>query len=731
MKWIKLALAGTASWLAMTAHAQAHVIFTPLTYLLFAGPLGAVFTPGIIYAGLQIAAYTAVLGAQLALAARPRQPKIDPGQLKNTFQESETSEYNAIGRVRLGGLKAFGNTKGSFISRLVWHCKGPMVAVEEYHVGGRPVTVDPPNGAVSSPPWARQDTTYLHIQNKVGDGTETAWSQLVADFPNVWTSDHRARGVFQSLARYRVPPLDTESGNKLFQKLYQGGAPDIMVTARVGRVYDPRDPSQNPDEDPLNPATWQWSDNGILCAVHIMRSYPDLKSSDFDWAFIAAEADRADELVPTLTGTEPRARCWGVWPSENARGETMQEVLDSIGAEVVLSAEGKIRIRLIDDDPEAEIAFGSKHVTELVWKSGPEAIERPNLCRIKYYSQERGFDMAEINMSGIGWARVQEEIDLYGEKIFDVELPFCPSASQAQRIARRLFLQARADAGSIKTNMAGVAAWGVTYANIHDDDAEETMLCRIAAPRIDDEAGQVDIPYVVWPPALIEQPWDPLTMEAPAPEEVPDLQYESDIPQPARPSGAAVVQLPNNTYETRVQFSGVSGGTIPEANYRTVPGGQPTQWAAMEEIEFQNTYFGVVEENTVGERAEFRARFANSDGDVSYFSDTLVVDPMQIDNTPPVAPVVSVATRDYQPGDPVDIPAQITWSIRCLSLSVVRLDVTIAGVTTTINNVQPGTSYSVVRQYDNQPRTVFWSVRGLTTNGTQGAAQNGSASVNL
>src|SRR5690606_6336134 len=111
MKWIKIALASGVSLLAMTAHARADFIFTPLAYLLFAGPLGSVFSFGAIYTGLQIAAYAAVLGAQIALSQR-QQPKIDPGQLKNTFQEAETPEYNAVGRVRLGGLKAFGNTSG-------------------------------------------------------------------------------------------------------------------------------------------------------------------------------------------------------------------------------------------------------------------------------------------------------------------------------------------------------------------------------------------------------------------------------------------------------------------------------------------------------------------------------------------------------------------------------------------------------------------------------------------
>jgi len=715
IKLLKAVLAGCASWLAMTAHAHADPIFTPLTYLLFAGPLGAVFTPGIIYAGLQIAAYGAVLGAQLALSQR-QQPKIDPGELKNTFQEAETSEYNAIGRVRLGGLKAFGNTKDQFISRLIWHCKGPIDGVEEFFAGGRSITVDP-GGAVSSPPWARSNGTYLTIQTKIGDGTETAWPQLITDFPTLWTSAHRCRGIFQSLARFRVPSIDSESSQKLFQKLYQGGAPDIMVTARVGLVYDPRDPSQDVNDDPQNPATWKWTDNGILCAAHIMRRYPDLRSTDFDWDFIAAEADKADALVPTLSGTEPRARCWGVWPSETQRGETMQQVLDSIGAEVVMSDTGLIRIHLIDDEPEPEITFTSKHITELNWKSGPEAVERPNVCRIKYYSPERGYDMGEINMSGIAWARVQDEIDRYGEKYFDVELPFCPSASQAQRIARRLFLQARADAGSIRTNMAGLAAWGVSYANVVDDDAEETMLCRFAPPRIDDEQGQVDIPYIVWPPALISQPWNPATMEAPPPEPAPELQYETDIPTPAPPPEAAIVQYPDGTWETRIRIAGADDVDLAEGNYRYYPDETPTLWASMTEYAAGSSYYAYAAVNTNGLKAEFRARFADGD-EVGYFSDPLIVDPMIVSNAAPPAPTLDVNAEH--------VDGSSTWqfhvSATSFAMNVARITVT-GGSADPVNidqNARPGQTVTVDTEESqgSGDRTITFTARAYTTNGT-------------
>lgn len=631
MKYIKTVLAG-ALLLAMTAHAQADFIITPIAFALFAGPLGGALSFAAIYTGLQVAAFAAVVGAQLAIAGSRKQ-KIDPGEMKNTFQETETSEFNAVGRVKLGGLKAFGNTRGSTIYRLIWHVKGPMVAIEEYFLGGYEVTVDA-DGRVSSPPWVSPSSSYAYVTSKVGDGTETAWSQLIAEFPALWTANHRCRGIFQSLVQFVVPALDTEWGNKKFQKLYQGGAPDLEVVARIGVIYDPRNPSHSPDDS----STWTWADNGILCAVHIMRHYSDLTSSDFDWPFIAAEANRADALVATKNGTERRARCWGIWPSESRRGDVMQQVLDSIGAEVVLSDSGLIRIRFIDDAPTSEITFTEKHITELDWKSGPEAVERPNICRIKYYSPERGYDMGEIDMTGIAWARVQSEVDRYGEKIFDVELPFCPSPSQAQRIARRMFLLARGDAGAVRTNMAGLAAWGVTYAAIHD--GEDEMLCHISPPRIDDEAGQVDIPFVVWPAELIDAPWSPATMEADAPIQAPIMQQESALPTPAAPLEACQIVYPDASREVRIRFAGVTGGTIAEATRRNYSGANPNPWASMTEYlgHGGSNWYAYAGVDWEGDDADFRVRFFNAAEEGSYWSPHLEARPLVVNNAAPSVP---------------------------------------------------------------------------------------------
>ena len=641
MKLWKFLLSAGGSYLAMTAHASADPI--SIGFFLFAGPLGAAFSFGALVTAAQIGLYAIGIGASLLVSsALSKSQKIDPGQYKNTFENSpEGSEINAIGRCRLGGVRTFGNTRNRDRYRLTCHAKGPMVAIEEYFLGGREVVVDSDTGNVSSPPFAKSGGSWVTFKTKVGDGTETAWPELISAFPNTWTSAHRVRGIAQSLVKYVSPGIYTEK----FGQLYNQGEPESAVTARWNVVYDPREAGA----DKYNDATWVWSMNGPLCAARIMLSYPDLTVDSFDWDFLAAEADKADAMVPTLTGTEPRSQCSGVWLSEAKRGDTMKQVLESIGCEVTLSDAGLVRIGLIDDAPTADMTLTDDHITSYSWRSGPEAAERPNICRISYYSPERGYEMGEIDMTGIAWARVQDEIDRYGEKIYDIELPFCPSASQAQRIARRLFLQARGDTGVVQSNMAGLALWGRDYANITLSDIEETPVCKIAPPRVDDERGQVDIPFTVWPQELIDSPWNPATMEAAAPEQLPNLQYESDLDTPSVAS-TAVVQYPGGAYETRMRFSSVAGGSTAEANYRTYTGGLPDTWQGMTEYS-ANGQFAYAAANTVGKEAEFRVRWFNGDGEASYFSDVVNVPDMQIDNSVPAEPYLDVQVTNNGVGD--------------------------------------------------------------------------------
>lgn len=676
---LKSALMAGASGVALVASTQSAYAFTAIgsaviSAFLAVGAGGLLPTAGAAAIGLATVGL-AVTGAQVALQAAlfGRRPSVNPNEVKNTSQGKEGPGRYAFGRVRLAGAVAFGNTAGYDIYRLVLNCFGPVSAIEEYFYDNRSVTVDP-DGAVTSPPWTRSGGTNLYLKAKPGDGSEQAWSALVNDFPTLWSNAHRVRGIAQILVR----AINPGTGDDRFLTLFQGGIKSVEILARAGAFYDPR-----------NGAT-EWTINGVLHVLHWWRRVPGMKDSVIDFGAIEPVATEAEALVPTLSGTAPRCQLSGGWQGALTY-DIVEDMLESAGLEVRVTGEGKETLAFIEDWPEPEVTFLNRHIIDRFPQAGPEGAKRPNVCKLKYFSPERGYEVAEIDLTGAPWARVQSEIDVYGEQEFPVELIFCTDASQAQRIARRLFLMARADFGIIKTTMAGIAAWGkrtalIEIPDVGTDGASIMVRARIDPVRVNDDEGTCEIPFHIIPEAL-SVPWDPETMEVLAPPDLPAFQYESELNTP-NVQATAVVQYPGGAYETRVKYSGVSGGSTAEANYRAYSGGLPDPWQTMTEYS-SHGHYAYVPENTVGQEVDFRARWFSDDDEASYFSDVENVPNMQIDNSAPDGPVLDVDVTDVN-GNGTEY--LISASARTQSMNVARMVVSIGGQTVRDVNIRPGVS---------------------------------------
>lgn len=640
---LKRILLTTTALLSVTVPAAADpvsLVSLGITALLSSlAPAGA---GALTIAGLTVTqlATAVVVGAGIAFSAltggRGGRGGLDPGKAKSTFETADSGRIRTIGRVRIGGMKAFGNTAGTDRYRLIAHSAGPIDGIEEFFLGGRSVVVEA-DGTVSSPPFAKPAGSYVTILSKVGDGTETAWTQLTTAFPALWTSDHKVRGIAQSLVKYVSPGISTAK----FLKLYQSGAPDFERIQRGELLYDPRT------------ETTAWSDNGVLAVLHVALTFPEFSIDDFDLDFIASEADRADELVATRTGTEKRSRAWGVWDEDGIqRGDLLLQVLQSTGCEIIDRPGRKLGIRIIDDTRPGEVHIALKNIIGMSLKAGPDGVERPNRVRVKYYSPERNYDLAEIDLVvdatipapvPLSWARAEDEIDRVGEKVLDISLPFCPSAAQAQRIARRLFALSRGDSGTLTTNMAGLATWGARTISADPPDIDGPITLEINPPSIDDSAGTVEIPFVIQP-ALAA--WNPATDEALAPAQIPDIEYETAIATPSAASACAVVTYPSSGgTHTRFGYADIGAGMTVEANYRVVTAGIPGAWQSMTEYRAPGgSSHAYVASSLSGQSIEFRHRAFNAAEDGSAWSTTYAVTPAA-NNTAPAAPTISVATQ--------------------------------------------------------------------------------------
>ncbi|WP_174804339.1 phage tail protein [Martelella limonii] len=690
----------TSSYLAMAVPAHAEIISISnaiFSFLYSAGVAGAVAN-----AVANVLPYV-VLGATVLAGSlgRGRSGALKGNDVKNTFSNNETAVIEAGGRVRIGGLKAFGNTDGSTRWREICHLQGPIDGVEEYWLAGKEVVVDSDTGLVQSPPWSKPGGSWATWQTKIGDGTEIAWPALVSAFPGIWTANHRNRGIFQSLLTFYNPGIDDDK----FLTLYQGEFDKAEVVVRASPIYDPRDGAQSAE----NEATWQWSDNGPLYVMHMMRRLPEYFSASlWDMTRMQASANAADVLVSTKTGTEKRSRFWGIWEHSGTRGETLNDALESIGGELRKTDQGLYYIALIDDDPASEVDFSSAedYCIDVTEKLGPDAAERPNKCVVKYYAPEMDYELTQVDMTGIAWANVTAEINKYGPKEFTVDLPFCPSVSQACRIARRLFYLQRASTVSMTTNMVGLAAWNKHYATIILPDEDTATKLRISAPQVSDADGVVKLSGKVWP-AL--SPFNPATDEADPPEDRPQIGFTSSIDAPSAPTAFAQVQYPSGGYEMRLQYAAV-GYDGAEANYRSYTGGNPNPWQAMTESGGATGTLSYVSGDFTGQVLDGRVRAI--DGESASSFSPIFNGIVAVNNTLPGIPTIT-DSNNTGPGESHFVTVQAPAEI-----SVVAIRITAPLFIDRTTECRPGDAVTFSNFAGDEGKT--FSIFALTSDGTPG-----------
>jgi hypothetical protein len=636
-----------------------------ITGLISVGAPSAVLLSPALVGGLATAA--ASIGLSLLTQRGPG--SIDPGQAKEEIQAEETSELRAIGTVRVTGALNYGNNNHPNLYRHMLHLKGPIDRVVTPYVNEREVIMDS-SDRVLSPPWTDFNTdgsisqNYLTLQNKIGDGTETAYSELIAAFPDVWTSAHKAQGIFQTLVSTVSPGTASAKYLKLFGSSQN---PKVSYVVRASLLYNPEldsthtggSGSHRTDDE----STWEWSDNGILGALNILMQYPEFRDELIDWELQIAEVQAADVLVSTKTGTEKRSRISGVWPSESNRGDVLKQVMDSVGCELVTSSAGKYYFKLIDDTPTSQVTFTEADYYDIEWQSGPKAIERPNTCQVKYYSPERDYEMSEIDLTGISWATIDDEVDRWGEKVLSIDLPFCPSASQAQRIARRIFSWARADAGTVITNLSGMAAFGCQYGTL--EIMGDNELCKITSPRCNDLDGEVDIAFISLPTLAA---WDTSTDEADAPEPYAVQEDDTALDTPDAPTSVFSVTYEDASSELRTVYSSVSGATGYLAAYALLNvSGERDAYVPM--TRYADTLISYSAGDFVGDNLEVKVQVFDNDGS-SNFSASLVETSVSVNTTAPIATSNFSFTQDYNESTMI---RSLNGSIMVNSPNVIKL----------------------------------------------------------
>lgn len=456
-------------------------------------------------------------------AALPR-----PDDVQTTYAQGLVPRVRGYGRARLAGATLFlDSTEGTAFHLQALH-HGPIDAVEQHWLGDEAVTLDG-SKHVSDP---------AHYQGKVlldswlGETPGTAEAALVANFPSLWTEDHRNDGIAKLLLICEgAAPED-------FRDVYPNGAlPQATALCRLSPVWDPRDEGQDPDD----PETWTWSDNAALAVLDYLTHADGFRRNRTKEILPAIEewiaaAEVCDEAVTLKAGgSEPRYRANGVYSLDNRPADVLAGLLSVMDGWLYRRPDGAIGIKAGRYEAPT-VTIGAEHIVGYEVAFGRPREELVNEIRASYVSPDHDWrtqeaqpwrDAAAISADGEVLSRSLELASLVA------------SHGQTRRLMKRTYSRERTELrGTATTDAYGLAARGQRYVTL--DLAEvgyPDLIVEVTAYRVNLEAISATIEWIAADTAI--DAWDAATEEGDAPA-VPTRSDKDAAALPV-PSGLAVM----------------------------------------------------------------------------------------------------------------------------------------------------------------------------------------------
>lgn len=245
---------------------------------------------GIVTLQPELVAFGAArIAGTLAKTPKPEQTE---GALKSSIPP-RTSGYGT-GRHWIAYSLYVTDTNGTAIDVGAFH-DGKVSAIKGYYLADTKIVVLG-DGRVQAGEAGQfgQDSDIVKVFTRMGEATETAFSQVIAKIPDQWTSAHRGDGVVTACV------LTNSTKSKYYQMIFPTGGPNQMPLSLVmdrQLCYDWRDPAQSVTD----PSTWTFTENAILHLAHY-----ELVRDNKDWdthfaptlAYWTAAADDCDIPVP-------------------------------------------------------------------------------------------------------------------------------------------------------------------------------------------------------------------------------------------------------------------------------------------------------------------------------------------------------------------------------------------------------------------------------------------------
>lgn len=409
------------------------------------GNLGLSISASLAVAGAvtNLAIGAALLGVQ-ALVSSSNRPTLSTPQAQATINQSTGPRVRGYGRAKLGGTRAFWDSASGILYQIIMAHSGKIDAFEQFYVGDIAVARNV-DGVVTTAPL----NGYVQINEQDGSDDQLSHGGMMTAWPDVWTEDHRLRGIANWFVRFYSPAAD------VFQSVFPDGYnTPVTCVCRLSLVWDPRDAAQDPDDE----STWLWSDNAALCILDYLTHADgyNRRRADIDINSFIAFANLCDEPVELAAGgNEPRYRLWGVYSLTDDPQDVLAKMRATCDAEFYQTPAGQIAIR--GGQWEAPtVTIRSDMVLSHSMEQGNNRFAAFNELKIIHTSPDHDYQSMELT----AWENLADQAER-GVLSSTLNLDMVPSATQARRLAKIHTAKANPEwKGTIVTNLGGLDALG-------------------------------------------------------------------------------------------------------------------------------------------------------------------------------------------------------------------------------------------------------------------------------
>lgn len=420
--------------LAMTADAARA---DPISLLV--GAITSIFSVGSLA--------TAVVGLGISIGLNLLLGAFTKKSTSSTLQDqsSKFNERQSIPAVRVivgktihGGALDFEEVIAPYLYMQFLCSDGPVLGPEKMWIGTKEVPFSAiSEGSALTPVSRKGNPAYqTRLQVSFGYGADDQAIDPIIDaaFVNIG-SDFRQRGVYRVTMR-----CDWGANQDEYTSLWgQSQRPNPLWLSYGIRVYDPRDPTQDADDE----STWQWSDNPTLHIFHYARSEfgGRLYASVYDWDMekVKESADWDDGLVGCKDGTFiKRYTCNGLYTLAETPSEVLKKLQSSNRSKLIDSG-GKIWIQAAKPrDPVATIHDGLI-VGGFEFSAANPKRDTLNNVATRFVANDREYQTVDGPLY-----RDTDFETADNEKLLDtIELEFTDDHRTAQRMAKARLLESR------------------------------------------------------------------------------------------------------------------------------------------------------------------------------------------------------------------------------------------------------------------------------------------------